>query len=160
MTTHTHRPVLRVRVPTNRAYSSARNYGKPAPMDGLNEIVGQNRTNRQVGARIERENVEHVARFVRAKMHAIGYAPMTETDRQRAVVYVRIREPHDGRDVANVLGGVLKYTLDALTARNKHGTGAIWDDSTKWIAKLVPQIVVDPENVGVEIVVIPLEEKS
>lgn len=154
------RPVLRVWVPTNRAYESARNWGKPRGMDGLNEIVGYNRANRAYGARKEKENLEHVAKFVDREMRRIGYARMTELDRQLCNVYVTIVEPNDRRDVPNVYGGVLKYTLDALTARNKHGVGAIWDDSTQWMPKLTVSIRVDPENVGVAITVIPLEERA
>ena len=55
-------------------------------------------------------------------------------------------------------GGVLKYALDALTARNKSGAGAIWDDNTRWMPKLVPSIRIDPDKPGIEITVIPLEE--
>lgn len=153
------RPVLRITIPTNRAYTSERNWGKPKGMDGLNEIISQNRTNMDYGAAKERENVTWCARFARQAMRAAGYAPMTETDRQRCHVYVTIIEPHDQRDVPNVYGGVLKYALDALTHRNKHGVGAIWDDNTKWMPKLVPSIRIDPRNVGVEITVIPLEDQ-
>ena len=153
------RPPLHVTVPTNRAYTSKRNYGKPKGMDGLNELVAQNRSNRQFGARKERENVMWCARFVRQEMQRAGYSPMSEHDRARCHVYVTIVEPTDGRDVPNVYGGVLKYALDALTARNRNGTGAIWDDSTKWMPKLVPSIRIDPEHVGLEITVIPLEEE-
>ena len=152
------RPTLHVYIPTNRAYTSARNWGRPAPMDGLNELISQNRTSKYVAASAERENLLHCARFVRAAMREAGYAPMTEANRQRCHVYVTIIEPHDQRDVPNVFGGVLKYALDALTARNKHGVGAIWDDNTKWMPKLVPSIRIDPRNVGVEITVIPLED--
>lgn len=119
------RPALHVTIPTNRAYTSERNWGKPKGMDGLNEIISQNRTNWQMGAAKERENVMWCARFVRQAMRKAGYAPMTEADRQRCLVYVIVIEPHDQRDVPNVYGGVLKYALDALTARNKHGAGAI-----------------------------------
>ena len=152
------RPVLRITIPTNRAYTSERNWGKPKGMDGLNEIISQNRTDKDYGAAKERENVLWCARFVRQAMRAAGYAPMTEASRQRCHVYVTIVEPHDQRDVPNVFGGVLKYALDALTARNKHGVGAIWDDNTKWMPKLVPSSRIDPRNVGVEITVIPLED--
>lgn len=152
------RPALHVTIPTNRAYTSGRNWGKPKGMDGLNEIISQNRTDRQFGARKERENVMWCARFVRQAMRQAGYAPMTEADRQRCLVYVTVIEPHDQRDVPNVYGGVLKYALDALTARNKHGTGAIWDDNTRWMPKLVPSIRMDPQHVGIEITVIPLED--
>ena len=151
------RPPLHVFIPTNRAYESRRNYGKPRGMDGLNELIAQNRANRYFAAKRERENVTWCARFVRQAMRVAGYAPMTVSDRCRCYVYVTIVEPHDLRDVPNVIGGVLKYTLDALTARNAHGTGAIWDDNTKWMPKLVPSIRIDQTNPGLEITVIPLE---
>lgn len=152
------RPSLHVTIPTNRAYDSERNWGKPRGMDGLNELISQNRTNKYFGADKERENVMWCARFVRQAMRAAGYAPMTSANRQRCHVYVTVIEPHDQRDVPNVYGGVLKYALDALTTRNKHGSGAIWDDNTRWMPKLVPSIRIDPRNVGLEITVIPLEE--
>ena len=152
------RPPLHVTVPTNRAYRSERNWGKPAPMDGLNEIIDQNRTNRYHAADVERDNIQWVARFVRMAMQKAHYPPMTKHDRQRCMVYVCVVEPHDQRDVANVYGGVLKYALDALTHRNKHGTGCIWDDNTRWMPKLVPSIRIDPANVGLEITIVPLED--
>lgn len=153
------RPTLHVYIPTNRAYTSARNWGKPKGMDGLNELIAQNRTDKHHGARKERENVMWCARFARQAMRVAGYAPMTESDRQRCEVHVTVIEPHDQRDVPNVFGGVLKYALDSLTARNKNGTGAIWDDNTRWMPRLVPSIRIDPHCVGLEITVIPLEEE-
>lgn len=152
------RDVLRVSIPTNRAYTSRRNYGRPKGMDGLNEIISQNRADMHYGAAKERENVMWCARFIALAMRKAGYRPMTKADRQRCTVIVTIIEPNDMRDVPNVLGGVLKYTLDALTARNKYGAGAIWDDNTRWM-ELVPSIRIDPRNAGVEITVIPLEDK-
>ena len=152
------RPTLHVYIPTNRAYTSARNWGKPKGMDGLNELISQNRTNKYFAAETERENVQHCARLVRQAMRVAGYAPMTESDRQRCEVHVTVIEPHDQRDVPNVFGGVLKYALDSLTARNKNGTGAIWDDNTRWMPRMVPSIRIDPHRVGLEITVIPLED--
>lgn len=147
-------------IPSNRAYSSKRNWGKPAPMDGLNEIIAQNRANRDYAARAERENVQHCARFVRTAMHLAGYAPMTEGDRCKCIVRVRVYEPHDQRDVPNVYGGVLKYAMDALTARNKNGVGAIWDDNSKWMSLSVLPIAIDPINPGIEITITPLEDQE
>ena len=154
------RKPITVFVPTNRAYSSKRNWGKPAPMDGLNEIIAQNRANKDYGAAMERDNVQHCARFVRAAMRVAGYAPMTAKDRCKCHVRVKVYEPHDQRDVPNVYGGVLKYAIDALTARNKNGVGAIWDDNSKWMSLSVLPIAIDPINPGIEITVIPLEVKS
>lgn len=153
------RPPLHVFVPSNRTYESRGNRGRRAPMDGLNEINRQNRTNRYYGASKERENVEWVAFFVRRAMREQGYAPMTRDDRCKCHVCITVVEPHDRRDVPNVYGGVLKYALDALTARNRHGTGAIWDDNSKWMA-LTPKIRIDPDNPGLEITVIALEDKD
>lgn len=153
------RPALRCFIPTNRAYTSERNWGKPRGMDGLNELVAQNRASRYFGADKERENVMWCARFVRQAMQREGYAPMREGDRQRCAVQVVVYEPNDQRDVPNVLGGVLKYALDALTARNKNGTGAIWDDNVKWMPQLETSIVVNPDLVGIQITVTPLPKE-
>ena len=153
------RPPLHVTIPTNRAYDSKRNWGKPKGMDGLNELVAQNRANRYLGARKERENLLWCARFIRQEMQRVGYKPMTESDRCRCFVRVTIFEPTADRDVPNVMGGVLKYLCDALTARNKSGVGAIYDDSSKWM-QLSVQVVVDPTQVGIRVTVIPLEDQK
>lgn len=145
---------LHIWIPSNRRYKG----GKPAPMDGMNELIGQSRSHRHAGGRIERENVEHCAGYVRLAMIQQRYRRMTYTDRCRAMVFMTIVEPHNRRDVANVIGGVSKYALDALTARNEHGAGAIWDDNTAWLKKFTPSIRIDPDNPGIEITVIPIEE--
>lgn len=100
----------------------------------------------------------HCDRAIRS--HVERLRRMTETDRRKALVYMTIVEPHDRRDVPNVIGGATKYALDALTATNDHGVGAIWDDNTRWLKKFVPSIRIDPDNPGIEITVIPLEDAS
>ena len=144
---------LHVFVPTNRAYTSERNWGRPAPMDGLNEIVDSNRANRYEGAKVERENVTHVASFVRSAMRKAGWRRMTMETRRRCVVRMEIVEPHDRRDVPNVIGGVSKYALDALTATNPNGCGAIWDDKVKWV-EFHPTVVIEPGSPGIYITII------
>ena len=150
------RPTLRIWVPSNRT----RDDGSPAPMDGLNEIIATNRTGWQVGQRIERENVQWVATFVRIAMRRTRYRAMTRDDRQVCDVHVCVHEVSKARDVANVYGGVLKYALDALTARHKYGAGAIWDDNSTWLRYLTPSIVIDKEHPGLEIAVIPIKESK
>ena len=142
--------VLRVFVPSNRAYESERNWGRPRGMDGLNEIIDSNRTNRYVGASRERENVRHVARFVRAEMRRLGWRRMAMETRRKCVVRMTIVEAHDRRDVPNIIGGVSKYALDALTATNPNGCAAIWDDKPKWL-EFHPEIAVDPASPGIGI---------
>lgn len=154
------RHALHVWIPTNNRYKSSRNRGRPAPVDGLNEIISSNRTHKYVGASRERQNVVHCAWHIRQAMAKQGYRRMTHEDRCRAMVYMTIVEPHDRRDVPNVVGGATKYALDALTATNDHGAGAIWDDNTKWLKKFVPSIRIDADRPGIEITVIPLEEEK
>lgn len=153
------RPPLHITIPTNRAFTSKRNWGKPKGMDGLNELVAQNRANRYYGARKERENVLWCARFIRQEMRRVGYAPMSEKDRCKCYVRIQIFEPNADRDVPNVYGGVLKYLCDALTARNKSGVGAIWDDNSKWM-QLSVSIRIDPQRTGAAVTVIPLEDRN
>jgi hypothetical protein len=54
---------------------------------------------------------------------------------------------------------VSKYALDALTATNEYRAGAIWDDNTMWMPQFIPSIRIDPDNPGIQITVIPLEEE-
>lgn len=150
------RSTLRIWIPTNRAYHSKKNWGKPAPMDGWNELRNSDRTHRQAGADREREDVLWCARFIRSAMNLVGYEPMTEDDRQQCAVTIEVVEPHDRRDVPNVLGGVSKYVCDALTARNRHGVGAIWDDNSKWMPCFNLSVSVDPQSPGVGVTVIPI----
>lgn len=150
------RKLLKVFVPSNRSAAN----GRPAPMDGLNEIIRSNRADKYEGAKRERENLEHCAWFMRLAMRKTHYKPMTPNDRQVCDVHICVHEINRRRDVSNVYGGVLKYVLDALTGRHKYGAGAIWDDNSRWLRYLTPSIVIDPKNPGVEITVIPLEEPN
>ena len=149
------RSTLTIFIPSNRTAAN----GKPAPMDGLNEIIADNRTSLFVGSRVEKENVEWCAWHIRAAMNKAKYRPMTLDDRQVCDVHICVHEVSRRRDVSNVYGGVFKYALDALTGRHKYGAGAIWDDNSKWLRYISPSIVIDPANPGIEITVIPLEVK-
>ena len=149
------RKPLKVFIPSNRVAAN----GKPAPMDGLNEIIASNRADKFLGARRERENLEHCAWFITIAMRKSHYKPMTSYDRQVCDVHICVHETSRRRDVSNVYGGVLKYALDAMTGRHKSGAGAIWDDNSRWLRYLTPSIVVDPKEPGIEITVIPLEEE-
>lgn len=148
------RKPFKVFIPSNRVTDD----GRRAPMDGLNELIKSSRTDRYAGARVERENLEHCAWFVRIAMRKAHYKPMTREDRQVCDLHICVHEINRRRDVSNVYGGVLKYALDALTARHKCGAGAIWDDNSTWLRYLTPSIAIDQKNPGIEITVIPLEE--
>lgn len=143
---------LHVWVPTNRRYRN----GCPKAMDGLNEIIADNRAHRNKGARIERENVEWVSWYVLQAMREQDWTPMN--DKESAVpckVFITFVEVNDKRDVPNIVGGGLKYVLDALTRPQgkKAGSGAIYDDSVRWLTECVPSILIGT-NPGIEITVI------
>ena len=145
---------LRVWIPTNRFYDN----GKPAGMDALNEIIDANRRSKNMGARLEREDVEWCAWHIRKAMLEAGWASLTEKTACECIVYMRIVEPSRRRDVPNVYGGCAKYVLDACTARHELGTGAIYDDSVRWLSTFNQKIAVDPRKPGIDLTIIRLTD--
>lgn len=144
---------LHVWIPSNRTYSD----GRPKAMDGLNEIISDNRAHKNKGARIERENVEWCSWYILQAMRHQHWEPMTTKENAAPVsVFITFVEVDNRRDVSNVIGGGLKYALDALSRPRgkKWGASAIYDDSCRWLRRLVPRIDVDPTSPGIEITVI------
>lgn len=133
-------------VPSNR-YTKK---GRPTHVDGLNEIIHANRTNRNVGAAQQRENVCLVADYAAAAMRNQGFKPPV----CKTLVYVTFVEVDMRRDVSNIYGG-LKWVLDGLSRpRGKKylGAGAIFDDSPRWV-EVIPDLRIDAKRPGVEIYV-------
>lgn len=128
-------------VPSNRTDKQ----GRPTHVDGMNEIIRANRTNKYVGAKQERQNVALVRDYCVAAMYLKGWKPLEV----KARVYVRFVEVNARRDVGNIYGG-LKWVLDGLTRPRgaKDGAGAIVDDSQKWV-EVVPSVSVDRDRPGV-----------
>lgn len=118
---------MRFFVPSNRTTRT----GKPKGFDGFNEIVNANRINRHVGAKQERENIEHVMWYAQAAKSKHKFKPIEG----RAHVHIDFVEPNERRDPSNVLGAT-KFILDALTKprAGKPGVGLIQDDSFKYCA--------------------------
>lgn len=141
---------LHVWIPTNRYYDN----GNPAGMDGLNEIIDSNRRDKNMGARIEKENVEWCAWHIRQAMAHAGWKPLTKDTACECIVYMRIVEANRRRDVSNVYAGTAKYVLDACTARHALGVGAIYDDSVRWLSTFVQKIAVDPREPGIDLTII------
>ena len=149
---------LRVWIPSNRTYRD----GRPKAMDGLNELIDANRADRQVGARVERENVEWCRYFAVRAMRDQGWAPMQEkSDAVPCRVHIAFVEANRRRDVSNIYGGGCKYVLDALT-RTRHdrhgrvtkiGAGAIYDDSVRWLTSCETAVRVDAKRPGIDITV-------
>ena len=130
---------LTVMIPSNRTYKD----GSPKGMDGLNEIISYNRTNRYKAATIERENVEWCAWHIKQAMQQQGWQPMLTKETARPCqVTVLFVEPNRRRDYSNIVGGGLKFLLDALSRPqgNKAGAGAIYDDSQTWLPTCVSTV--------------------
>lgn len=148
---------LRVWIPSNRTYKD----GSPKAMDGLNEIISDNRAHRNKGARVERENVEWCSWYILQAMNQQLWRPMKTRDLACPVrIVVTFVEANNKRDVANIIGGGLKYLLDALSRPrgNKGGASAIYDDSPRWLQSVLPIITVNPCKPGIDLTVFRVEE--
>jgi len=150
---------LRIWIPSNRTYDN----GRPKAMDGLNEIIAANRSGYQVGAALERENVEWCYFFIKRAMGRQGWRPMQEkADAVPCEVLITFVEANYRRDISNIYGGGCKYVLDALTRTRydkakrvtKLGAAAIYDDSVRWLTDCTPMVRVDPKNPGIDVTVI------
>lgn len=149
--------VMGVRIPSNRTFAN----GRPKAMDGLNEIIKHDRTHRNMGARIERENVEWCAWHIKQAMVQQHWQPMlTKEDAVPVGLYITFVEANARRDVPNIIGGGLKYVLDALSRPrgSKIGTGAIYDDSPRWLVEVHPRIEIDPEAPGIALLLVRKEQ--
>ena len=125
-------------------------------MDGLNELIGYSRTHKNMAARIERENVEWCAWHIKQAMAQQGWPPMLTRESARPCqVAVTFVEANRRRDVSNIVGGGLKYLLDALSRPRggKGGAAAIYDDSVAWLQSCVPHVRVDRDNPGIYVIV-------
>ena len=147
---------LHVWIPSNRSYDS----GEPAGMDGLNEIIDANRRNKYVGARLEQEDVLWCAWYIRMAMVKAGWKPLDSATACECAVHMKIVEPNCRRDVPNVYAGTAKYTLDACTARHQSGSGAIYDDSVRWLKAFSQEIEVDPERPGIDLTITRLDSND
>lgn len=116
---------MRFFVPSNRRTRT----GQLRGFDGMNEIIDANRSNRHVGAKQERENIEYVMWHAKAAMSSQKQKPIEG----KAHVHIDFVEPNARRDPSNVLGAT-KFILDALTKprASKPGVGLIQDDSFKY----------------------------
>ena len=154
---------LHVWIPSNRTYDS----GKPKAMDGLNEMIDDNRTDRQMGARVEKDNVEWCTFFIRRAMHSQHWRPMDDKRHAKPCeVILEFVEVNRRRDVSNIVGGGMKYVLDALSRTRydkrgkvtKLGAAAIYDDSVRWLTDCTTRIRVDPLKPGINVTVITEDE--
>lgn len=129
-------------IPTNRTTKS----GRPAPLDGLNELVASERKGFGAGNSLKRKNGLNAQQFCEVAMIEQGW----KCPDCRCHVTLTFIEPSERRDPDNVYGGT-KFILDGITkpiGRKTYGAGAIEDDSQKWIDLSFGPILVDKDHVG------------
>lgn len=146
---------LRIWIPSNRVYEEGPNKGKPKAMDGFNELIDSNRSDKYKGARIEKENVEWCAWYVKKSMRQQHWQPVYIAKGAKKVrVAIRFVEANGRRDYSNIIAGS-KYVLDALTRPRggKPGAAAIYDDSPKWIVDTQFAVDINPKRPGIEVIV-------
>jgi hypothetical protein len=84
-------------------------------------------------------------------MEAAGWEPYLEPESSSPCrVSLTLVEANSRRDVPNVVGGALKYALDAVTRprRGKGGAAAIYDDSPRWLSDVSVRVEVDADGPG------------
>lgn len=149
---------LHVWIPSNRHYDD----GRPRAMDGLNEIIDANRTGYQVGAALEKADVEWCYYFITRAMRDQRWPRMSDKASaapcEACITFVEVDRR---RDVSNIIGGGCKYVLDALSRPRydrhgkitKIGAAAIYDDSVRWLTDCKTSVRVDKKKPGIEITV-------
>lgn len=145
--------ILSYHIPTNRSTAT----GKLKGLDGMNEIIAQNRISPRAGARLEAENVRWCMYYCnRAMEHSRHFKPIYQHQAVVDITFIEPeRKPH--RDIPNVYGA-LKFVLDSITRERttkrsiKPGCGAIYDDSPDWLDLRV-HVVYNDSKVGCDVII-------
>jgi hypothetical protein len=147
---------LSIWVPTNRTDR----HGRYTHMDGWNEIKHALETNRNIGSKLIREDVQHVAMWAKLAMRKQRWPQMDKAHAVPCKVTLTFVERDHRRDVGNIHGGA-KYALDGLTKRHEYGAGAIYDDSQVWLPEVEYRIAYVSERFtepGIQIDIETLED--
>jgi len=111
----------------------------------MNDIVGSNRTNKFIGAKLKKEWTDKIAWEVKAQKVKAFKNP----------VYIEFRwfEPNKRRDPDNFIGGGRKLILDGLVM-----AGVLKNDGWKNVAGFIDLWFVDKENPRIELIITMIEE--
>jgi hypothetical protein len=145
-------PSLEFFIPSNRLSKK----GRPAPLDGLNELVAAERSGYRVGNALKRKNGMNAEASCLYAMRVSGW----ETPNAKCRVTLTFVEPHDRRDPDNIFGGA-KFILDGIISRSERksfGAGAVVDDSQRWIELRFGDIEIDREHPGCRVLIETLED--
>jgi len=113
-------------------------------LPGMNEIVGSNRTNKFIGAKLKKEWTSKIAWEIKAQKVKTFKNP----------VYIEFRwfEPNKRRDPDNFTSGGRKLILDGLQT-----AGVLKNDGWRNIAGFSDEWAVDKENPRVELIIRMIE---
>ena len=105
----------------------------PGRLEGLNNLILADRTNRFMGAKVKRSNTDLCAWAIRA-------AKLQKVERYPVTIWIRWTEPNGRRDPDNV-ASAKKYVLDGLQT-----AGIIENDGAKQIRGFVDSFEIDSRN--------------
>ena len=107
-------------------------------LDGLNEVIKQNRTSKFAGNETKQRN----QKIVRC------YIPWELCNREMKYpvnIHLTFYEPNNKRDVDNVISSQ-KFILDAMVQKK-----VIPNDSRKYVSQIIPLVYTDRQNPRIEV---------
>lgn len=105
-------------------------------LPSLNEVIGKNRANRMMGAKLKREIQSDILTYIRYAVLNGDLVPQ----KKRCTVSITWHERTKKRDVDNIQSAQ-KFILDAMV-----DGGILEDDSRKYVAQIYHHIVDDERD--------------
>ena len=105
-------------------------------LPSLNEVIGKNRANRMMGAKLKREVQDDILTYIRLSVLNGDLVPQ----KKRCTVSITWHECTKKRDVDNIQSAQ-KFILDAMV-----DGGILEDDSRKYVAQIYHHIVDDERD--------------
>jgi len=105
-------------------------------LPSLNEVIGKNRANRMMGAKLKREVQDDILTYIRLSVLNGDLVPQ----KKRCTVSITWHERTKKRDVDNIQSAQ-KFILDAMV-----DGGILEDDSRKYVAQIYHHIVDDERD--------------
>ena len=105
-------------------------------LPSLNDVIGKNRTNRYMGAKLKRDIQDEIGQYIRLAVLHGDAAPQGK----QCTISITWHERTKKRDVDNIQSAQ-KFILDAMVEQ-----GIIHDDSRKYVAQIYHHIVDDDRD--------------
>lgn len=105
-------------------------------LPGLNKVIGANRSNTYMGAKLKKDVQKDISQFIRMAMLSGDLHPQEK----RCTISITWHERTRKRDVDNIQSAQ-KFILDAMVEM-----GILKDDSQKYVAQIYHHIVTDDHD--------------